>query len=251
MAQEYHGARSHVLFCSTRRAGRSTCCELADLLLIVFGSRSGNFVRMTWLQAKVSYQSIHAPSTRFRGDLEQWELLGTRPPIRGRTRRFQPPSDLLSAALLPSVGSFGVFYPDGGSFNMAYFAADCLQPVNIAAKKRGTLFYSGNHPVRMHANYCEAVHACCLLCFEEYLMSGIVGTPVQPMLSGTGPRASERRLWFSSLLRRLENEEREREPEIGLAAELRELLELPRTDEALSSVPYRKAVVIRVDESCS
>jgi hypothetical protein len=168
LVEEFHGAKSHVIFDAKRGAGRpKPRCELADLLLIAYRASEPRSARLTWLQAKVTdsdlscRRSMSSPPS-FTGNLEQWDLLANRPLVRGPNRTFQPPDNLLSAAALPSVGSFGVFYPVGAGFEMAYFVADCLRPRQNNPSSSGTLQFLGPGPIRTVGPLCEVTSTCCL-----------------------------------------------------------------------------------------
>lgn len=251
LAEEYHGSKSHVVFQAIRGAGRTKPrCELADLLLITYrAGGSQRFVRITWLQAKVTGRNLGCQlsggaghRTSFSANLEQWDLLGHRPLVQGATPRFQPPSDLLSAATLPSVGSFGVFYPCGRGFDMAYFSADCLQPLRNNPGRSGTLGFIGSSATRVYGALVEATSACCLRTFGDAIQRGHVGSPVLPLLAAGGaPAAAARRNWLGSLLRGLADER----PNSILARELQELLEFQRGDGDPVGSPARATVLLR------
>ncbi len=246
VAEEYHGAKSHVVFSAKRGAGRRyPRCELADLLLLTFRRGRGNAAsaRMTWMQAKVSSSPLslcHVKSVpnqsriAFGANLEQWDLLAHRPGIRGATSRFQPPTDLLSAAVLPSIGSFGVFYQQGSKFNMAYFVGDYLVPLNNHASRSGTLIFKHSSSIRKIGCFREATVTCCLYYFGMAIESGMVGSPVLSLLStGRGPARTARRAWVRSLLRGLAEDR----PESELVRELTGLLGLDLGDAGESPVP--------------
>lgn len=255
VGEEYHGAKSHVVFSAKRGAGRaSPRCELADLLLLTFRAGDASSARLTWLQAKVTASAICHPHPTptpsafrrisFGANLEQWDLLGHRPAIGGATTRFQPPADLLSAAILPSVGSFGVFYPQGSGFNMAYFVGDCLAPLHNNAGPSGTLCFHALGNTRRINNFDEATATCCLFCFGLAIEAGLIGTPVRNLLSaGDVTAASVRHRWLKSMLRGLATQR----PDSPLLDELSMILELRPDSESPDPVspPARATVLLR------
>lgn len=205
-ADEYHGAKSHVRFDERRGAGRAKVrCELADLLLVNVPVGRPDLARLTWLQAKVTHDSdLHSSTTRrFGGSLEQWDLLRNRPAISGAASTFAPPEDLLSSAVLASVGSFGVFYPSAhGVYDMAYFAADCLDALNNNSGRSGTLVHELDYlEMRTTGTLHEVTSACCLAMFGDHLDRGTVGTPISDLMwAGDPSEATIRRNWLQGIL---------------------------------------------------
>ena len=134
--REYHGRRHQVEHQTRSPVARlrKKWCELCDVVLVTYDVRERD-VRLTFLQAK--HERSYQPHTGagLAANMVQWSLLGTRAPIIGYARTFRPPPprDLLSSAILPSVGSFGFFYPTHGSIELAYASADLL---NVRVPKR-------------------------------------------------------------------------------------------------------------------
>lgn len=243
LVEEYHGSRSQVKFTRIRRGGRlKPRCELADLLLINYSANDSGAERMTWLQAKVTKKAYLLSSPSFAANLEQWDLLGNRPQIEGAFKRFSLPSNLLSCAVLPSIGSFGVFYPADGTFDMAYFSGDTLVPVNDHQSERGTLKFVGPRGVRNRGLYDELVSAHSLLCFGNAIEHGIVGSPIQKWLSShvqdNGPQPQQ---WMGGLLKLLQR----RYPNALLPNDLYRQLGLPDDIEPLDELPSRSVVLVR------
>jgi hypothetical protein len=240
LAKEYHGNRYQVTFQQARGAGRSTPrCELCDVLIINYPASDPSSARITFNQAKVSSRpfgchgiaSLGKPY-RFRGNLEQWDLLSNRPIISPATRTFQPPSDLLSSSLLPSVGTFGVFYPIGSGFDFAYFVADKLSTLNNGTGRSGTLQWnSPMHQLRQIAGHTEVTGTCCIRTFGDALLSGHVGTPITHLLTNS-TNSSELRAWLAGILVTFGREHRDSQ----LPEELLRGLELKRAAEDSISV---------------
>lgn len=211
LAHEYHGTKHLVEFREQRGAGRGIPrCEIADLLLLTFSTSRTTMPRMTWIQAKVTSNCLHdglvpgafLPGAKFGGNLEQWDLLCHRPTILGGTKSFVPPPDLLSAAALPSVGSFGVFYPRGRSYEFAYIVADCLRPISNNSSAKGTLELCEHaNKIRTFDGFDEQTTACCLRRFGDLLDSNLVGSPITPVLCSIAQRE-----WLSRLLGELGRE---------------------------------------------
>ena len=222
--EELHGAVSFVEFDpnlpwspssgpSKLKPGKVVAvCELSDLSIVWFDARRRS-ARITFLQAKRS-KSVHSPcegwplgiSQTFKGDSRQWDLLCRRPTISPCFSTFSPPENLLSEALLPSVGSFGIFHqqPDGAA-RLFYGAADqieCPTPATVAAKSNLTLH--GGAPNRTIAGYEECVWTCCTFLFLENLLSGRIGTPVESDGATSPADAAYRRglrRWLSSIVK--------------------------------------------------
>lgn len=255
LAKEYHGTRYQVTFHQARGAGRPTPrCELCDVLIIHYPIGNPSAARITFNQAKVSSKPfgcyVNARLSKpysFRANLEQWDLLSNRPIISPATRTFQPPSELLSSAILPSVGTFGVFYPVGSRFDFAYFVADRLSAVNNGYGKSGTLQWM--NPLcqfRKVAGHTEVTGTCCLRVFGEALEQGYVGTPISQLLTNsTNP--FELRAWLARILVALRQEFRDSQ----LPEDLLRGLDLKSVDDDRTSLsvggpePIRAVVLVR------
>lgn len=228
LAHEYHGNRYQVTFTAMRGAGRKRPrCELCDVMIIHYPEGNPRAARVTFNQAKVSSnplqcsKAVFAPY-KFHANLEQWDLLSNRPLIRATTAKINLPANLLSGALLPSVGSFGVFYPSGQGFDFAYFVANGLIPLNNNNSSSGTLQWKTQlGDVREINNYKEITATCCMNTFVESLESGLIGTPLQQVLNAS-TEAAEPRIWFRSMLFSLQ----EMYPDSTLPNELLEGFEL-------------------------
>ena len=130
--EEYHGAVSRVLFPAcppwTKQVAQ---CELSDLCIVWFRRKPRAAARITFLQAKLSKKQ-HLPcmdgtKQSFIGDSTQWYLLNKRPELVGCFHTFQPPTNLLKDALLPSVATFGVFHKGAHSaYSFFYASADII-----------------------------------------------------------------------------------------------------------------------------
>jgi hypothetical protein len=248
---EFHGTKHQVTFAQLRGAGRANPrCEISDLLILSFRSRQSVSLRATWLQAKVAHGLGPLPlcngtlSNRlvFRANLEQWDLLGNRPVISGVFKTFQPPGDLLRSAPLPSVGTFGVFYPIRPvGWDMAYFVADRLAPRNNLQFRNGSLVFDRGDFLqqRTFGAYAEVQGTCCLKMFGDGLDRSLIGTPLAPVLNAAGAAPTATRRWFSGLLITLQTVESMNRDSI---VELRELFEVDPN--APPTAPGAKAVAL-------
>lgn len=184
-AEEYHGASHQVQFngdgINSRIGAR---CELSDLLIVVY-SQKFKTARFTFLQAKSERAFPVIPAGwNYSANLEQWDLLSRRPSLAG-IGQFNPPSDLLSAAVLPSIGSFGFFYGTASNgFQMLYASADILAPVFPHRVRYGKLYLGGNllsHPpsqIRMIHGYPERTYTWGNFFFGRDLYGLRIGEPL-------------------------------------------------------------------------
>lgn len=186
--EEYHGSRRQVYFRTTQPWLRPRArCELCDLLFIVYSTTGHPQVRLMLLQAKLSRSNhtglcsslgLHRRPTEFCGNYEQWDLLAYRPKL-DPTGVFSPPPDLLSSALVPSVGAFGVFHNSTvGTIDMFYASADTLRPVGSPTTRYGKLSTAAAPIVRWFSGFPDTPFCCCLLTFGESLFDLRLGTPI-------------------------------------------------------------------------
>lgn len=117
--EEFHGMKHQVIFNGEGSWGRSPArCEISDLLIVSYRKYPTFQARATLLQAKksndkhsnlCSTSSNLIPSIDFKANLEQWDLLSRRPNVLPY-KPFDCRPDILSGAILPSIGSLGVFH---------------------------------------------------------------------------------------------------------------------------------------------
>lgn len=237
LAKEYHGNRYQVTFNERRGAGRAVPrCELCDVMIINYPISDPGAARITFNQAKVTDNVLRchqafstAAPYSFRANLEQWDLLSNRPYISSASRFFYPPSNLLSGALLSSVGTFGVFYPVGTSFDFAYLVADGLTPLHNNASPSGTLLWRAPLlQIRVVGTHDEMTGTCCLHQFGDALEQNLIGTPISTLLSGSsGQGAAQMRAWLREVLLSLQREH----PDSSLPEELLNGLQLGQEEE--------------------
>jgi hypothetical protein len=239
--EEYHGGGHQVGFLGNGTfARRNAQCELSDLAIIVY-SRVSRTARLTYLQAKAERAGLGpACGHKFSANLEQWFLLAKRPQLRG-VRRFNPPADLLSAALLESVGTFGFFYRDvAGDFQIYYATAAYLSPPGTYSQRYGKLQAKGPCTVLNTQGFRECLAACGNQSFAASLYRLEIGTPVDRM----NGRASVRN-WLAGNLR---VQIREAPGRSAAAEELLDILGAQQTDESASgSVGAKSLIIIESD----
>lgn len=198
--EEFHGFKRQVYFDTSYPWQRSRArCELCDVLLIVYSTTGGFSMRMTLLQAKLS-RAIHntgllalagqVEPQEFKGNFEQWNLLSARPQLIATTV-FDPPPDLLSGALLPSVGTFGVFHQlNSGPVDLFYTSADCLLPTTLPPgpdSRIGKLStVHGKVALRTIGPWTEVTYCPSALDFARSLYELSIGTPVVFESSASG-----------------------------------------------------------------
>ena len=174
--EEYHGANHQVTFTGNGSYARSSArCELSDLMILTFNS---HIARLTYLQAKYEkFQVQNISSHKWSANLEQWFLLHKLPPIKGYGY-FNPPNNLLTSALLKSIGSFGFFYKKGTSFDMYYASAEYLQPASNYTQKNGKLVFTNKINYQITKGFIECIETYSILQFCEKLYQLEIGTPI-------------------------------------------------------------------------
>lgn len=220
--EEYHGNSHQVRFTGNGSYARTNArCELSDLMIITF-SKVLKQARLTYLQAKSERAILpHVCGVEFSANLEQWYLLSNRPALNG-IGAFNPPQDILSSALLPSVGTFCFFYKDiMGDFQIFYSCANHLAPPRNYAKKDGKLTAFGPCGTRVVSGYAECVATCGNICFADNLLSLRIGTPIS---LGSSKKNVATTRWISGIIRRQMQIERSKDRRTLLADELLELL---------------------------
>lgn len=184
--EEFHGSKHQVVFTAAGPwSGMAPRCELSDLMIVTYTTTPEWAIRLTFLQAKKYSGQLalcsHYPNispAQFPGDLKQWHLLSKRPKILG-VPPFDPPSDLLSGALLATVGTFGVFHRGGRhSDGFMYAAADCLSPLGTPKRSRAQLNTTAGPAYVVTQSLPEMNFACCTEIFGYGLYGGLVGTPL-------------------------------------------------------------------------
>ncbi len=255
LVEEFHGTRSQVIFPTCPPWTKNVAqCELADLCIVWFCRRPQLSARITFLQAKRSdvapclcTDGVGSINQRFYGDSTQWFLLHRRPTLVGRFQRFQPPSNLLKDALLPSVATFCVFHRTAPrEYGFFYASADVV----LASKpsRPGRVQLTASAPARTVKTgyFDEQKWACCPLTFGQALFAGRIGTPIDHQ-SVASPddnalRSSIRR-WLASVLAGAVQQQR-----VGPVVQaFIGMFEIPVLEEP-TSAPCRSLIFIQGDE---
>jgi len=240
--EEYHGTAHQVEFDGNGSYARTNArCELSDLMILTY-SAIARSARLTFLQAKSERATLPSACGRqFSANLEQWFLLEKRPIITG-VGKFNPPPDLLSSALLPSIGSFAFFYKDpAGDFQTYYAAANYLLPPKTYSQRYGKLQASGPCHVGTTATYPECFAACGNQSFAESIFRLEIGTPIDLSID----RAIGTRKWLAANLRARVRDAQQLNAPSGLAQELLELLAPDSNDVANGSFGAKHLVIIK------
>lgn len=187
--EEFHGTKHQVVFNGKGSWGRpSARCEISDLLIISYKTQPEFQARATLLQAKKSNEKhdnlcknwpTNIAPTSFKANLEQWDLLSRRPHVLPYPP-FECHPDILSGAILPSVGSIGIFHKvHGKKYDFFYMSADMAEPLSSPTRKHAKLKTKAGSLVRTINGYDECVFTCCLPIFAEALFSMKIGTPIE------------------------------------------------------------------------
>jgi len=219
--EQYHGSAHQVEFAGNGSFARTNArCELSDLMVVTY-SLISKTARLTYLQAKSERATLPSVCGReFSANLEQWFLLAKRPTITG-VGKFNPPSDLLAGALLPSIGSFAFFYKDpAGDFQTYYAAANFLTPPKTYSQRGGKLRAIGPCHAGTTATHTECFAACGNRSFAESLFRLEIGTPIDSSIS----QAIGTRNWLAANLRASIRSAQQENAPSGLAQELLGLL---------------------------
>lgn len=242
--EEYHGNSHQVTFAGNGSYARTQArCELSDLMIITYSPKSLH-IRLTYLQAKSERATLHSVCGRqFSANLEQWFLLSERPTILG-IGPFNPPENLLSSALLPSVGSFAFFYKDHvGHFQTYYATANHLSPPSVYSQKNGKLVAKDSCMVVTTKGHAECLAACGNKSFAESLYRLEIGTPIHCAI----PQSQSTRNWLAANLRSQIQSARATDKSSELAQELLGLLDSEETQTLSGSFGAKNLIIIRSD----
>lgn len=188
--EEFHGMKHQVIFNGKGSWGRpSARCEISDLLIISYKKIPTFQARVTLLQAKKSNDKHlnscdgfpnSIPYTDFKANLEQWDLLARRPHVIPHPPFICHP-EILSGAILPSIGSLGVFHRlSGKNYGFFYMSADAAEPLSSPKRKYAKLKTKTFKTSRSINGYVECTYACCMFIFAKALYELEIGTPIEP-----------------------------------------------------------------------
>lgn len=162
--------------------GNTVRRELSDMLFVLY-SLKNNTIRISYMQNKKGDSS-----DKFKADLCQLHLLSQRERIISKPIPeclFGDP-DILSHAILPSVGSYGVFYQLGDRTEMAYYPAELLHPKQATGNsvvRVVTYNQSRFDRVLIHNGIEENQGTRCLMDFGNALAKMQIGTPINRSMS--------------------------------------------------------------------
>ena len=251
--EEFHGGRRQVTFASGHKIpGRTPRCELADLLVVAFRRKPRRSCRMSFLQMKSERHRTLASSSaacEYHANLEQWDLLCHRPLIRP-LGRFRAPRDLLSGALLPSVGAFGFFVPTPAKrrVELRYCSADTLNKCAGCDGRYGKVFVRRGRILRTISGIQERTRAGSLSEFGQALALHQIGTPIERSshTDNSQYRYSARKWLYESLAALLASAQSIQDGG-GLAEDLRRFLAEDGLDGPKDGLVPRALVILRTD----
>lgn len=180
-----HGSRSFADFqynapwLQNVSSGETFTRELSDMMFLVF-SKKHKHIRLMYMQNKKGDSS-----TKFKADLLQLCLLKNRCVISSPNLPACTFGDsrILTDALLPSVGSYGVFYNTNDVTEMAYYPASNVSPVTgfAASTNRKVYFdYTRFGITETKGLYEENQGEENIEYFSDALVGMEIGTPITP-----------------------------------------------------------------------
>lgn len=223
VVEEYHGAYHQVTFTGSGTYSRANArCELSDLLVIVYDQHTRD-ARLSYIQAKsersVASSTHGVAGSALAANLEQWDLLASRPLVNG-VGSFAPPPDLLSSAQLDSVGSFAFFLHGADGVDIYYSMASCLHRPRSCVSRYGKLIAAPDICRCGPSPECQSVYG--NEEFGAFLFGLMIGTPI--ILSGK-PTTRSICAWLAAQLRGLIAEAAGANQRSDLANELANLLD--------------------------
>lgn len=187
-AEKIHGR--HIVEFDGNNTGNQDCrCELADIAILCYSNKQKT-LRLTFNQVKLAKHSFSLvePPFFFLANKKQWQLLSGRYKFSPYQNRKTFNSDILKDALLPSIGSFGVFYKDDlYRYEFKYFIADLLtlDPTSKCCK----LHFNGEIGrlrIPNNTGFQEIEDTSNLDCFFCALKNGLIGSPIMELLGNNG-----------------------------------------------------------------
>lgn len=159
--------------------------EISDLYIIAY-SPSRCIARETFLQAKVARGSSGLQGNgmfKFEGDWFQYDLLSRRPliypPRKGAAFKGSYYHGLLRNAVLPSIGSYGVFYKDSNNLvDFAYQPANLLRLIRMQSNYNAEFHMDSNIPSLGHPHGIpDLYYTTNVDVFEDAVIRNLVGSP--------------------------------------------------------------------------
>ena len=187
-AEEIH-KRSIVEF-DGNSTGKYDCrCELADIAILLYSVKQ-KLIKLTLNQVKLGRSDYRYSDGTICFKIEnryQWLLLSKRFLFRPYKNYKTFSGNVLKKALLPSIGSFGIFHKEelSNEYEFNYFVADTLVP--SSNKLRCKLEFKEEFGIirSFENNDClSEINACpSLSCFYCALKKGLIGSPVNHLLN--------------------------------------------------------------------
>ncbi len=189
--QNTHGARYSILNPHKTvpfSEEKSFVVELGDMMFLVYNNSQA---RLTILQNKrANTVRNNGDALQFNADLNQLLLLTFRPRVQFMTKdTFLEKAfgeDVLRKAILPSVGSYGVFYNNNGRIDMQYYPANRIRySTNVYKRKQIVQFgpMIGERPFHFNQynrvrGYNEIIGTKSISEFANNLVEMHIGTPI-------------------------------------------------------------------------
>lgn len=212
--EECHGTKYQVEYEYYPFSNFMVRCELCDILLIVEGRYKGEeMTKYTFLQAKRSNFDVPGKG-KFRAGLRQHYLLSQFPDVKGVNRSL--PKSLLSNHITESIGSFGVFFEEGGGYDMVYSIANnigqwSLRGATKPVKDNGSRIHRFNDMTRK-----TQIHKFGVKEYEERLYCKSIDefqTAVDNMLVGEPLfKCREADIFIQEIIKKIEGLEKEKYP---------------------------------------
>ena len=192
--------------------------EISDLHIITYSPKR-HIARETYLQAKVARANDGVQPNgnfTFHGDWFQYDLLSRRPLVypssKGSTYKRSWCNTFLRDAILPSIGSYGIFYRDiNGVIDFAYQPADLLQLTSLQGRHCG--FYNMQTGIS-HIGHSKGIpdlyYTSNVDDFENAVINNLVGSP----LTIQEPYYDFLYWWFKELRYRISRNKRNSEQQI-------------------------------------
>lgn len=184
IVREMHGPKTYqVEFRDPVFAPLTTRCELCDLFIVVLKNGKGKF---TFLQCKRDFSANYLMNNSTAIPIRQFYLLGYKPEIYPHTKSFIIPRTILSEAIMPSIGTLGVFYLDNlGKVNMEYSVMELMHTnstigvVDFQKNVNKNYSFQGRYNyVKTKNGYDEVERLEHLNDFEKYLLDLKIGEPI-------------------------------------------------------------------------
>lgn len=190
LVESYHGRTSQVEFDPAPPWTRpNPRCELSDLLFVTFNTTQ---LRISFLQAK---SNVGAPIPFKLANTEQYVVLAQRPLITNWLGQVVWNDDVLRNAVLPSVGSFGIFCgAPGAMVDFHFLAANMMVPV---AGPNLYKYVSGSFALpplafplyRVIGQFTERTYCSSMIDFGAALYSLEIGSPIHHFANAANPQS--------------------------------------------------------------